>query len=47
VPAAQGSVSAREQALHESMMSRITTFFNNRKAEAERGEVKIPAGWDG
>ena len=47
VAAAQGSESAREQALHESMMSRITTFFNNRKAEAERGEVKIPAGWDG
>ena len=47
VPAAQGTVNSREQVVHESMMSRITTFFNNRKAEAKRGEVEIPAGWDG
>jgi len=47
VPAPQSSVNAREQAVHESIMSRITTFFNKRKAEAKRGEVKIPAGWDG
>ena len=47
VPAAQGTVNSREQVVHENMMSRITTFFNNRKAEAKRGEVKIPAGWDG
>ena len=47
VPAARGTVNAREQATHESMMSRITTFINNRKAEAKRGVVKIPAGWDG
>lgn len=46
-PALQGSVSATEQAAHERVMSRITTFFNNRKAEAKKGEVIIPAGWDG
>ena len=45
--ASQGSVSTREQAMHERMMSRISTFLNNRKAEAERGEVRIPVGWDG
>ncbi|MGB5425350.1 MAG: hypothetical protein WBN95_01065, partial [Gammaproteobacteria bacterium] len=47
VPVAQGTVNAREQAMQESMMSRITTFFKNRKAEAERGEVEVPVGWDG
>ena len=46
VPASQRSVRARERVAHESMMSRITTFFNKRKAEAERGEVTVPAGWD-
>jgi hypothetical protein len=33
--------------MQESMMSRITTFFKNRKAEAKRGEVEVPVGWDG
>jgi type II secretory pathway predicted ATPase ExeA len=47
VPVAQGTVNAREQAMQESMMSRITTFFKNRKAEAKRGEVEVPVGWDG
>ena len=46
VPASQRSVRAREQAAHEKLMSRITTFFNKRKDEAERGEVTVPAGWD-
>jgi type II secretory pathway predicted ATPase ExeA len=32
--------------IQESMMSRITTFFNKRKAEAKKGEVDVPAGWD-
>ena len=47
VPAAQGTVNAREQAMQESMISRITTFFKNRKAEAIRGEVEVPVGWGG
>ncbi len=46
-PALQGSVSAKERAVSEGVMSRITTFFSNRKADAERGEVIVPAGWDG
>ena len=39
-------VGARDHATHDGMMSRITTFFNKRKAEAKRGEVKVPPGWD-
>jgi len=42
VSASQGG----EPTMQERMMSRITTFFNKRKAEAKRGEVRVPSGWD-
>jgi type II secretory pathway predicted ATPase ExeA len=47
VPAIEGSVTAVQRETRDDMVSRITTFFKKRKAEAERGEVRIPAGWDG
>jgi len=42
----QASVNAKERATRDSLMSRITTFFKKRKAEAESGIVIVPAGWD-
>jgi type II secretory pathway predicted ATPase ExeA len=47
VPVLDGSVTANEREVHDDMVSRITSFFKKRKAEAERGEVITPAGWDG
>jgi len=47
VPVLEGSVTANEKEVRDDMVSRITTFFKKRKAEALRGEVITPAGWDG
>ena len=47
VPVLEGSVTANKQKTPDDMVSRITTFFKKRKAEAARGEVITPAGWDG
>jgi type II secretory pathway predicted ATPase ExeA len=47
VPVVEGSVTANERDVQDDMVSRITSFFKKRKAEAERGEVITPAGWDG
>ena len=47
VQSSQGTVSAREQSTPDSLIQGIKTFFNKRQAEARRGVVDIPAGWDG
>ncbi len=46
-PAVRDSAPVSSRTTQEDMVSRITTFFKKRKAEAERGEVITPAGWDG
>ena len=43
VPVSQES----EGETDDGLFSRINTFFRNRKADAIRGEVSLPAGWDG
>ena len=43
----QGAAGDMDELTIESIFSRITTFFKKRKDEAERGEVNIPAGWEG
>ena len=47
VPVIKGSVTAAERDTQDDMVSRITSFFKKRRAEAERGVVITPAGWDG
>lgn len=46
-PVSQEAAGGMDELTVESIFSRITTFFKKRKDEAERGEVTIPAGWEG
>jgi type II secretory pathway predicted ATPase ExeA len=43
----QSLVTETEESTEEDLFSRINTFFKNRKADAIKGDVKVPTGWDG